>query len=126
MVGRREDVARSRRCRGDNPNSRRKAQLIEKPCLDATTNHPSAKSGDARIGKPDVRGQLSCRPEHIDGHAAARMPVAADAEIDGFEHGRQTCADRDRDLLVKAAVVAEGGKGRTSAASDSTSHARGT
>jgi hypothetical protein len=47
-------------------------------------------------------------PEHIDWNSATRIPVGADPQINGLKASRDTFANDDRDLFVKAAVVAKG------------------
>ena len=67
-----------------------------------------------RVARPAraARHRRACAglPEHIDGHAAARVPVAADAQIVRLEKASEPLADRHRAVLVEGAVVAEGGE----------------
>jgi hypothetical protein len=46
-------------------------------------------------------------PEYVDRHAAARIPVAADAQPFRLEQRHQFLADGDGAVLVEGAVVAE-------------------
>src|SRR6266581_3557981 len=62
---------------------------------------------DALIRYPESRRQLAPLPEHIDRHAAARIPVAADAQPLRLDRRDELLGDRDRAVLVEGAVVAE-------------------
>src|SRR6478672_4912999 len=46
-------------------------------------------------------------PEHVDGHAAARKPIAADAQIGRLDQIDDALADGDRRVLVEGPVIAE-------------------
>src|SRR5258708_40083032 len=67
----------------------------------------AAIAGDARIGQPQVRGRLAGLPEHVDRHAAAWVPVAADPEPARCQHLGGPLADRERTGLVEVGVIAE-------------------
>src|SRR5829696_1495882 len=60
----------------------------------------SAVGGDAGIGQPHGLRRLAGLPEYVDRHAAAGIPVAADAQIPGLEQLCQALADRDGAILV--------------------------
>ena len=60
---------------------------------------------DALVGRqPDVLRQFAGLPEHVDRHAAARIPVAADAQIFRLEQRGEFLADGDGAVLVEGAV----------------------
>jgi predicted MFS family arabinose efflux permease len=61
----------------------------------------------ALIRNPHALRQFAGLPEHVDGNAAARKPVGADAQPFRFDLGGQAFADRHRAVLVKRAVIAE-------------------
>ena len=65
---------------------------------------------DALVGQPDALGQAAGLPEHVDRHAAARIPVAADAQVFRLEQRIEPLADPHRAVLVKGALVAEAGE----------------
>jgi hypothetical protein len=71
---------------------------------------PRAVGGDTLVGQPDLGRRCSSLPEHIDWNSATRTPVGADPQINGLKASRDTFAnaDGDRDLFVKAALVAKG------------------
>src|SRR5262245_62178464 len=71
---------------------------------------PSAIGRDALVRQPHARRQLARLPEHVDRHAAARIPVAADAQVFRGQQRDELFADGDRAVLVKAADVAEAGE----------------
>ena len=71
---------------------------------------PPAVGRDALIGNPHALRQLAGLPEHVDRDAAARIPVAADAQPFRLDLGRDALADRDRAVLVERAVIAEAGE----------------
>src|SRR6476661_3731113 len=60
------------------------------------------------IGKPQAFGRSAALPEDVDRHAAARIPVTADAKPFGLHLGHHPLADADRHVLVEAAMTAEG------------------
>ena len=68
---------------------------------------PPAIGRDALIGDPHSLRQSAGLPEHVDRNAAARIPVAADAQEFRLDFGRDPLADHDRAVLVERAVVAE-------------------
>src|SRR5690348_973017 len=70
----------------------------------------SAIAGDVLVREPEARGRLSRLPEHVDRDAAARIPIAADAQPMRLHFRDQPFGDADRAILVKAGVVAEGGQ----------------
>jgi uncharacterized tellurite resistance protein B-like protein len=67
----------------------------------------SAIGRNTRIRQPHGLRRLAGLPEHVDRHAAARIPIAADAQIPRLEQLRQALADRDGAILVEGAVIAE-------------------
>src|SRR6267378_5438356 len=67
----------------------------------------AAITGDARVGQPQAFGRLAGLPEHVDRHAAARIPVAADPEPAWRQHLGESLADRQRAGLVEVGMVAE-------------------
>src|SRR5262245_59463758 len=65
----------------------------------------SAIGGYALIGHPHALRQFPGLPEHIDRHAAPRIPVAADAQPFRPEQREQFLAYRDRAVFVKSAMI---------------------
>src|SRR5256714_11968522 len=68
---------------------------------------PSTIGRDALIGNPHPLRQLAGLPEHVDRNAAARIPIAADAQPSGLDLGHDSFADHDRAVLMEGAVIAE-------------------
>src|SRR4051812_36974340 len=68
---------------------------------------PSAIGRDALVGDPHALRKPSGLPEHVDRDAAARIPVAADAQPFRPDLGCDPFADHDRAILVERAVIAE-------------------
>src|SRR6476646_4904743 len=68
---------------------------------------PSAIGRDALIGDPHALRQPSGLPEHVDRDAAARIPIAADAQEFRLDLGGDPLADHDRAILMERAVIAE-------------------
>ena len=71
-----------------------------------TASPPPTIAGNALVRQPQPLGRLPPLPEHVDGHAAARIPVAADAKPAGRERAHQILGDADGAILVEGAVVA--------------------
>ena len=69
---------------------------------------PPAIGRDSLLGHPDALGQLAGLPEHVDRHAAARIPIAADPHPARLQQRVQALADRDGAALVEGAVISEG------------------
>src|SRR5260370_29498572 len=67
----------------------------------------SAIGRDALVRRPDALGQVSRLPEDVDRNAAARKPIAADAQPAWLQQRRNVLADPHRAVLVKGAVVAK-------------------
>src|ERR1700722_1511131 len=65
---------------------------------------------DALIGDPDPLWRLTALPEHVDRHAAAREPVAADSEPSGLEQSDKVPANPDCAIFMERAVIAEAGE----------------
>src|SRR5262249_17095792 len=61
----------------------------------------------AQLRHEHAGGRLAGLPEHVDWHAAARIPEAGDAQPVRREQLVERLADADRAFLVEAAVVAE-------------------
>jgi len=59
------------------------------------------------IRNPHALRQLSALPEHIDGNAAAWVPISADAKPLRFDRSRDPFADGNRAVLVESAMVTE-------------------
>jgi hypothetical protein len=59
------------------------------------------------VGQPEPGRGLARLPEDVDRHAAARVPIAADAQPLRLHLFDQPLADADRHVLVEAAMVAE-------------------
>ena len=79
--------------------------LAKRPALKV---QPAPAIGrDALVGQPDALRQAAGLPEHVDRHAAARIPIAADAQPFGLEQRHELLADGDGAVLVEGAVVAE-------------------
>src|SRR6202044_4285044 len=74
---------------------------------------PSAAAtigSDALIRNPYPLWRLAALPEHVDRHAAAREPVAADSEPSGLEQSDKVLADAHCAILMEGAVIAEAGE----------------
>src|ERR1700730_1735170 len=69
------------------------------------TSSPSAIGCDALIGNPHVLWQFAGLPEHVDRDAAARIPVAADAQPFRFDFTRDPLADHHRAVLMEGTVI---------------------
>src|SRR6476661_5263903 len=69
---------------------------------------PPAVGLHSLIGKPQAFRRLAALPEDVDRHAAARVPVTADAKPAGLHLGHKPLPDADRHVLVETAMVAEG------------------
>src|ERR1700688_3280947 len=68
---------------------------------------PSAIGRDALVGNPHVVRQFAGLPEHVDRDAAARIPVAADAQPFWLDFTRDPLADHHRAVLMEGAVIAK-------------------
>src|SRR5665213_442821 len=64
-----------------------------------------AISVDALLGQPQIRGRRAGLVENIDRHAAAREPIAADAQPFGADRLDQPARDGQRAILVEDALV---------------------
>jgi MFS family permease len=73
----------------------------------ASRSAASAIGRDALVGHPDTFRQSARLPEHVDWHAAARIPVAANAQPFRLEPRDQLFADGHGAVLVEGAVIAE-------------------
>ena len=73
----------------------------------ATSSAASAVGSHALIGNPHPLWRLAALPEHVDRHAAAWEPIAADSEPSRLEQSDQVLADADGAILVEGAVIAE-------------------
>jgi hypothetical protein len=62
------------------------------------------------VRHPHAGRQLAGLPEHVDRHAAARIPIAAYAQPFRPQPGNELLADRDRAILVEGAMIAEAGE----------------
>src|SRR5436190_23404581 len=62
----------------------------------------------ALVGQPQARRRGTALPEDVDGHAAARIPIAADAQPPRLHLLCQALADADGDVLVETLMVAVG------------------
>src|SRR3546814_10021049 len=60
------------------------------------------------VGQPESLRRRGRLPEHVDRHAAARVPVAADAQPLRRQLRDEPAADGEGAVLVEGAVVAEG------------------
>src|SRR4051794_14380156 len=63
---------------------------------------------DALVRQPQAFRGRPGLPEDVDRHPAARIPIAADPQPLGFHLVCEALADAHRDVLVEAAVIAEG------------------
>src|SRR5882757_4636658 len=88
------------------PNSRSKQPGIPRGAGERTSP-PSAIGRDALVGNPHALWQSSGLPEHVDRNAAARIPVAADAQKFRLDLVGDPLADRDRAIFMECAVIAE-------------------
>src|SRR5262245_33478098 len=83
------------------------------PCRQEThrgrvsTSAPPAIGWDALLGNPHAIGRRAVLPEHVDGDAPARIPIAADPKPSGIGQLDDTLADRDGRVLVEGAHIAE-------------------
>src|SRR3954462_12056477 len=68
---------------------------------------PSAIGRDTLLRPPQALRHVAGLPEHVDRDAAARIPVAADAEPFRLDLSGDALADGHRAILVEGAVVAE-------------------
>src|SRR6478752_9963602 len=68
---------------------------------------PAAIRRDALLGHPQSLRCAAGLPEHVDRDAAARIPVAADAQELRLDLARDALADHDGAILVECAVIAE-------------------
>ncbi len=75
--------------------------------LRRVTSAAAAVGGDALVGQPHAAGKRARLPEHVDRHAAARVPVAADAQELRLQQSDEALADGQRAVLVEGTVVAE-------------------
>src|SRR5262249_37449917 len=80
----------------------------DEPSLHAARLTAPTVRRNALIGEPYVLGQLALSEEHIDGYAAARIPIAANAEPMGSQNLNEPFADCDRAIFMESAVIAEG------------------
>src|ERR671920_1984847 len=67
----------------------------------------AAVGRDALVGEPDAVRRLAGLPEYVDWDAAARVPIAADAQVARRKQRDEALADCDRAVLVERAVAAE-------------------
>src|SRR5215472_4368386 len=88
--------------------SSRMAVLIV--ALMAPRSPPPAIGRDPLVGEPHAAGRRARLVEDIDRHAAARIPVAADAEPLRLQRLDEAARDGERAILVKGALIAEGAK----------------
>src|SRR5579859_4401246 len=65
---------------------------------------------DSLVGQPQRGRRSAGLPEHVDRNAAARIPIAADAQPGRIHRRDQALADRDGAILVEGAVIAEAGQ----------------
>src|SRR3981189_2474927 len=91
-------------CRQSNSSSKRPG--IPRGARERTSP-PSAIGRDALVGNPHALWQSSGLPEHVDRNAAARIPVAADAQKFRLDLGCDPFADHDRAVLVKRPMMCE-------------------
>jgi hypothetical protein len=73
----------------------------------ATISPPPAIWGHALVRQPRPLRRLPRLIEDIDRHAAAGIPIAAEAKPGGFQHLFETLRDREGAILVEGAVMAE-------------------
>ena len=73
----------------------------------ARASTAAAIGRDTLLGNPHAVGRRAALPEHVDGDAAARIPIAADPEPGGIDQLDDTLAYRDGRVLVEGANVAE-------------------
>ena len=62
------------------------------------------------VGDPDGFGRFAGLIEHINGNAATRIPVAADAQPLGIDEISDAPRNGDGAILVEGAVIAERAK----------------
>src|SRR5260221_13696709 len=73
----------------------------------ATVSPPSAIGRDALVGEPQSFRRRGGLVEDVDGDAAARIPVTADAQPQGLDRLDHTAGDGEGAVLVERAVIAE-------------------
>src|SRR3982751_2359882 len=79
-----------------------------KRCMVLNARSPaSAVRRDTLIWNPHSLRQLAGLPEHVDRNAAARIPVAADAQPFRLDLGCYSFADHDRAVFMERAVIAK-------------------
>src|SRR4029079_2084007 len=61
---------------------------------------------DALLGNPHAVGWRAVLPEHVDGNAAARIPIAADPEPGGIDKLDDALADGDGRVFMEGAHIA--------------------
>ena len=71
---------------------------------------PPAIGRHALIRQPQPLGRCAGLVEHVDRHAAARIPIAADAQPAGRERGDEILGDAERASLVEGAMVSKRGE----------------
>src|SRR3979411_1208232 len=88
-------------CRQSNSSSKRPGiprGARERP------SPPSARGPAALVENPHALWQSSGLPEHVDRNAAARIPVAADAQKFRLDLGGDALADHDRAIFMERAA----------------------
>ena len=92
----------------DLPASARRADG-DRPAGEDSSRSPTppAIGRDALVRQPQPVRHRAELPEHVDGDAAARKPIAADAQIRRFDQIGDALADGDRRVFVERPEIAE-------------------
>src|SRR3954447_13506686 len=75
----------------------------------SSSSAPAAIGRDALLGHPQSLRRAARLPEHVDWNAAARIPIAPDAQELRLDLARDALADHHGAVLVEGAVIAEAG-----------------
>ncbi len=78
-------------------------------CRKRVLNTPLVRR-HALVREPQAGRWISGLPEDVDGDAAARKPIAADAQPTGLGDSLDLLADHQRAVLMEVTVVAKAGK----------------
>src|SRR3954453_14132302 len=73
----------------------------------SSSSAPSAIGRDPLFGHPQSLRHAAGLPEHVDRDAAARIPIAADAQELRLDLARDALADHHGAILVEGTVIAE-------------------
>ena len=74
---------------GGMVENRNQISMLMTDLLRVLSLTPSPIGRHALVGQPRALWHFTCLPEHVDRHAAARIPVAADAQEMRFQQVRE-------------------------------------